>query len=85
MPRTALSRHIARQALEIFNRYLFAGIAMGHFVNIGLQLNNALRPYAAASGVYVLGLIWYLAHAANPVLAHAVRSARRSLSRTQTS
>ena len=37
---------------------------MGHFVNIGLQLNNALRPNAAASGVYVLGLTWYLAHAA---------------------
>ena len=60
----ASSRHIARQAPEIFNRYLFAGIAMGHFVNIGLQLNNAVRPNAAASGVYVLGLIWYLAHAA---------------------
>ena len=25
----ASSRHIARQAPEIFNRYLFAGIAMG--------------------------------------------------------
>ncbi len=40
----ASSRHIARQAPEIFNRYLFAGIAIGHFVNIGLQLVNALRP-----------------------------------------
>ena len=60
----ASSRHIARQAPEIFNRYLFAGIAIGHFVNIGLQLNNALRPNAVASGIYVLGLIWYLAHAA---------------------
>ena len=33
-------------------------------MNIGLQLNNAVRPNATASGVNVLGLIWYLAHAA---------------------
>ena len=59
------SRHIARQAPEIFNRYLFAGIAIGHLANIGLQLVNALQPSAAvASGIYVLGLLWYLAHAA---------------------
>jgi hypothetical protein len=56
---------ISRQAPEIFNPYLFSAVALAHVVNIGLQLVNALRPEVGfASGIYVLGLTWYLAHAA---------------------
>lgn len=59
------SRLIARRAPEIFNRYVFIAITLGHVLNLGLQAMNTLRPDpASASGIYVLGLLWYLVHAA---------------------
>lgn len=61
----ASSRQIARRSPEIFNRWVFGAIAAGHVLNIGLQSMNALRPEpASASGIYLLGLMWYLVHAA---------------------
>jgi len=59
------TRQVRRQAPEIFNRWLFAGIAFGHVANTGVQLLNAWRPEApTASGIYVAGLMWFLVHAA---------------------
>jgi hypothetical protein len=47
------------------NPWLFAAIAVGHVANTCLQVANAWRPEAAtASGIYLAGLTWYLAHAA---------------------
>jgi len=59
------SRRIRVHAPEIFNRGLFVTITLGHLANIGLQLYNvAHAAVSAAAGVYVLGLLWYLLHAA---------------------
>lgn len=59
------SRLIARRSPDIFNWFLFGAIAIGHVVNFGLQAVNAFRPVPdSASGIYVLGLVWYLVHAA---------------------
>ena len=61
----ASSRLMAQRAPEIFNRYVFTAIALGHVINVGLQVMNTLRPDpVSASGIYVLGLVWYLVHAA---------------------
>ena len=58
------TRETLRQAPEIFNLWLFAGIAIGHVANMGIQLLNAWRPEpSTASGIYVAGLMWYLVHA----------------------
>jgi hypothetical protein len=59
------SWQVRRQAPEIFNPWIFAGIAGGHAANICLQLANAWRPgVTTASGIYLLGLVWFLVHAA---------------------
>lgn len=59
------TRQVRRQAPEIFNRWLFGGIAIGHVANTGIQLLNAWRPEApTASGIYIAGLMWFLVHAA---------------------
>ena len=45
--------------------WLLWAIAIGHVVNIGMQASNAVQPVAGtASGVYIVGLLWYLVHAA---------------------
>ena len=38
------TRQVRRQAPEIFNRWLFAGIAIGHVANTGIQLVNVGEP-----------------------------------------
>jgi hypothetical protein len=59
------TQQVRKQAPEIFNRWLFAGIAIGHVANAGIQLLNAWRAGAStASGIYIAGLMWYLVHAA---------------------
>lgn len=61
----AASRRVNRQAPEIFNWYIFGATTLGHFVNVWLQLLNAVHSSdAAAPGIYVVGLLWYLLHAA---------------------
>lgn len=60
------SRRVARHAPEIFNRVLFIALSIGHVVNLGLQLPGALAlaQVESASGLYMVGLLWYLVHAA---------------------
>ena len=59
------SRHFRRQVPDLFNPWLLWAIAIGHVVNIGMQASNAVQPVAGtASGVYIVGLLWYLVHAA---------------------
>jgi hypothetical protein len=59
------SRRISRHAPEIFNRYLFATVTVGHLANIGLKFFNVVAANAAsASGIYIVGLLWYVLHAA---------------------
>ena len=61
----ASSRQVARQAPEIFNWYILGTVALGHVVNVALQLVNAAHAGAAlAPGIYTLGVLWYLIHAA---------------------
>jgi hypothetical protein len=59
------TRQVRLQAPEIFNPWLFAAIAVGHIANTLLQIFNAWRPApATASGIYVVGLMWFVTHAA---------------------
>ena len=59
------SHHFRRQVPGLFNAWLFWAITIGHVVNIGLQASNTLQPVAGtASGLYIVGLLWYLVHAA---------------------
>ncbi len=62
---TASSRTAARAAPEIFNWFAFARMTAGHAVVIGLQSWVLLAGRIDyASGVFLVGLIWYLLHAA---------------------
>lgn len=61
----AASRRVNRQAAEIFNWDIFGATTLGHFANVWLQLFNAVHSSdTAAPGIYVVGLLWYLLHAA---------------------
>lgn len=58
------SRRIARSVPEIFNRKAFATMTAGHIVNMCLQGGVVFASFEAnASGIFGLGLIWYLIHA----------------------
>jgi hypothetical protein len=57
------SRRVARHAPEIFNRSVFIGLAAGHVANFVLQV-AALTVLEPSPGPYVVGLIWFLLHAA---------------------
>jgi hypothetical protein len=57
------SWRISRQAPEIFSGWVMGATALGHLVNIVLQLVNTASD-AAGAGIYVVGLLWYLVHAA---------------------
>ena len=59
------SRRIARGAPEIFNWGIFSTLATGHIIVLLLQLGLVFGfGGERASGVYALGLVWYLLHAA---------------------
>jgi len=59
------SRRISRHAPEIFNWWVMGATSLGHLANIVLQLFNAMHASSLAGpGAYVLGLVWYLFHAA---------------------
>jgi hypothetical protein len=57
------SWRISRQAPEIFNPWVMGATGLGHLVNVLLQLVNAADD-VAQPGIYVIGLLWYLFHAA---------------------
>jgi hypothetical protein len=57
------SWRISRQAPEIFNGWVMGATALGHAVNIVLQLVNAASD-VAGPGIFLVGLLWYLFHAA---------------------
>ena len=58
------SRRFFRLAREIFNVAAFAAMAIGHLVNMLLQIAVVLGFWSEQSaGVYLLGLAWLLAHA----------------------
>ena len=59
------SRRHARVVPEIFNWYAFTLMSVGHVMVVVLQLAIILGLFETrASGVFMLGLIWYLIHAA---------------------
>lgn len=59
------SRRLAGVVPEIFNWYAFTTMAVGHVIVLVLQLGIMLGLFEArAPGLYSLGLIWYLVHAA---------------------
>jgi hypothetical protein len=59
------SMRIRRDAPEIFNSWVFGSIVTGHAINVVLQVCNATWLDAAvAPGIYAVGLLWYLLHAA---------------------
>jgi len=58
------SRRFFHVAREIFSVPAFSLMAIGHLINVGLQLSVTLGLWGDASpGVYLLGLVWLLAHA----------------------
>ncbi|MEE8078091.1 MAG: hypothetical protein V3T18_03770 [Pseudomonadales bacterium] len=58
------SRRFFTVAREIFNVWAFSLMAVGHLINAGLQLSVVLGFWGdGSSGVFLLGLIWLLAHA----------------------
>lgn len=58
------SRRFFNVAREIFSLPAFSVMAIGHLINVGLQLSAALGLWEESSpGVYLFGLIWLLAHA----------------------
>jgi hypothetical protein len=59
------SRVLAKQVPEIFNWYAFTTMSVGHVIVLVSQLGVMLGVFEArASGLFTLGLIWYLIHAA---------------------
>jgi len=59
------SRVLARQVPEIFNWYAFTTMSVGHVIVLVLQLGVMLDVFESrAPGLFTLGLIWYLIHAA---------------------
>ena len=59
------ARRIAKVAPEIFNWLVFSSLTAGHIIVLLLQLAVMTRYIEGrAPGVYNLGLIWYLIHAA---------------------
>lgn len=59
------ARRVARVAPEIFDWVIFSLLTTGHIVVLLLQLGVMMGLVEErASGVYTLGLIWYLIHAA---------------------
>ena len=58
------SRRFFQVAREIFSVPAFSLMAVGHLINVGLQLSVTLGFWGDGSpGVFLLGLIWLLAHA----------------------
>lgn len=53
-----------RQAPEIFHRWLWAALVVGHAINFVLQLASAVGAAGNGAGIYVVGLLWWLVHAA---------------------
>jgi len=59
------SRRHAKVVPEIFNWYAFTTMSVGHVIVLVLQLGVLLGPFETrAPGIFMLGLIWYLIHAA---------------------
>ena len=59
------SRRHAKVVPEIFNWYAFTLMSVGHVIVVVLQLAVMLGLFEArASGIFMLGLTWYLIHAA---------------------
>ena len=59
------SRRLARVVPEIFNWYAFTTMSVGHAIVLVLQIGILVGPLATrAPGLYSLGLVWYLVHAA---------------------
>ena len=59
------ARRVARVAPEIFQWVIFSSLSAGHIIVLLLQL-GVMTGYieGRAAGVFTLGLIWYLVHAA---------------------
>lgn len=59
------SREIMRQVPEIFHWFAFSRMAAGHIIVIGLQAGVVLMLIESrAVAIYLIGLVWYLLHAA---------------------
>lgn len=59
------SRRHAKVVPEIFNWYAFTTMSVGHVIVLVLQLGALLGPFETrAPGLFMLGLVWYLIHAA---------------------
>ena len=59
------SRRLAKVVPEIFNWYAFTTMSVGHVIVLVLQLGVVLGLFdARAPGVFAMGLVWYLVHAA---------------------
>ncbi|MDX1555188.1 MAG: hypothetical protein R3212_04110, partial [Xanthomonadales bacterium] len=62
---TLRSLRVYDQAPEIINWFAFARMSAGHFTVIAIQLWVLIWGRSdLATGAYLLGLIWYLVHAA---------------------
>lgn len=59
------ARRVAKVAPEIFNWAVFSALTAGHIIVL-LLLLGVMTGFIGdrAAGVYVLGLVWYLIHAA---------------------
>ena len=59
------ARRVAQVAPEIFQWVIFSSLSAGHIIVLLLQL-GVITGYieGRAAGVFTLGLIWYLVHAA---------------------
>jgi len=59
------SRRHAKVVPEIFNWYAFTAMSVGHVIALVLQLGVMLGLFETrAPGIFMLGLTWYLVHAA---------------------
>ena len=59
------SRRIAKTSPEIFSRLVFSALTVGHTIVLLLQLSVVFGFWGDRSvGIFGIGLIWYLIHAA---------------------
>jgi hypothetical protein len=59
------SRRLAKVVPEIFNWYAFTTMSVGHVIVLVLQIGVVLGiSETRAPGIFALGLVWYLVHAA---------------------
>lgn len=59
------SRRIVEQVPEIFHWSAFIRMAVGHVINLFLQISVVLQiNLAEGGGILSIGLVWYLLHAA---------------------